>query len=135
MARDRLRRHEVDLAAERGLLFLTVEVTLGAVALQTADRARVAGAGIEVSDLLNGEHEVGVDRCRDLSRLIAAGSLALPSISTQCIRAVIATWGCPQPGDGRCTAARVVTPELPRRPYDQDLNAQLFDLIGTASLA
>jgi hypothetical protein len=68
-----VRRHEVDLAAEHRLFLVAVEMSFRAVALQAADRARVTSLGVAVGDLLDGEHEVGCEGCRVLSRLIATG--------------------------------------------------------------
>jgi hypothetical protein len=54
MAGYRLRCDDVYLATKRGLLFLAVEMTLGAVALQASDRARVTSLRVEIGDLFDG---------------------------------------------------------------------------------
>lgn len=53
VACDRLGRDEIDLATERGLFLLAVEVTFGAVALQASDRARVTCLCVKVGCLFN----------------------------------------------------------------------------------
>ena len=71
MARDRSRRHEIDLTAERCFFLLAVDVPLGAVALQTPCGSGVTGLGVKIGDLVDGQRVFSVEGRRDTSGLVA----------------------------------------------------------------
>src|SRR5262245_44464404 len=77
MARDGLRRDEIDLDTTSGLFFLAVEMTLCAVALQAPNRARMTRLCIEVCGLLDGQGVVSLSKGRDRSRQVVIGRVVM----------------------------------------------------------